>query len=62
MERPPELGEAALVSTGVERVFWIRDGREYAIGAGGDYGFKHKECKSELSAAAKLIDQRLASG
>ena len=58
----PGLGEAALVSVGVGWVFWIRDGREYAIGADGDYCYKHKECKSELSAAAKLIDRRLAGG
>jgi hypothetical protein len=58
----PGLGESALVSVGVGWVFWIRDGREYAIGADGDYCYKHKECKSELSAAAKLIDQRLAGG
>ena len=58
----PGLGEAAVVSAGVGWVFWIRDGREYAIGADGEYCFKHKECKLELRAAAKLIDQRLARG
>jgi hypothetical protein len=58
----PGLGEGALASTDVGWVFWIRDGNEYAIGSDGRYCFRHKQCKPELIAAAKLIDQRLASG
>jgi hypothetical protein len=39
----PGLGETAITSTGVGWVFWIRDGNEYAIGADGDYCYKHKQ-------------------